>query len=61
MTKIQACLKAKRLSIQYGVWYVREVKPGAFEPWAHSSDDAQTVACYISGKEFIEEEFIEAE
>lgn len=55
MTKAQARAQARRLSIKYIVYYVREVEPGDFEPWAHSSDDARTVACFISGREVIEE------
>jgi len=57
MILIQARIQAKLLSIQYAVWYVRETKPGEFQPWAHSSDDAQTVATFLSGKEFKEGAF----
>jgi len=54
MTLIQASNKAAKFSIQYGIWYVREVSQGNFEPWAHSSDDERTVKCFMSGTEFIE-------
>lgn len=50
MTLQKAKLQAKQLSKRYIFWYVREVQPGVFEPYAHSSDDAQTVASYMQGE-----------
>ena len=49
MTLLRAKLLAKHYSNQYYSWYVREVTPGNFEPWAHDSEDHQTVAAYYSG------------
>ena len=48
---------AKRLAKKYSnmyltFWYVREVQPGKFEPYAHSSDDEKTVACFYCGKKW---------
>jgi len=40
---------ARRYSKQYFTWYVREVSPGNFQPYAHDSGDSQTVAAYMSG------------
>lgn len=52
MTKIQARIQACRYSDRYNTfWYVREVKPGWFEPWAHDLDDGLTVNSYYCGKE----------
>lgn len=51
MTLTQAKLKAARYSIRYGVWYVRRIRDNEFEPYAYSSDDSDTVACFIAGKE----------
>lgn len=50
----KARLQARHLSIQYSVWYVRHLGNGVYAPYAHSSDDENTVACFISGEEFIE-------
>lgn len=51
MDKYSAMRLAKKYSRDYGTfWYVRDVGNGNFEPWAHSSDDAATVACYYSGE-----------
>lgn len=48
-----ACIYARRYSKKYlTFWYVREVKPGHFEPWAHSSDDEMTKKCYYCGREW---------
>ena len=53
MTKTQARAKARKYSKNYGTfWYVRETKPGVFEPWAHSSDDERTVAVFFAGQEW---------
>lgn len=55
MTKTQARVLAKRFSKKYlTFWYVREVSPGVFEPWAHCSDDQRTVAVFHCGKEWKE-------
>ena len=55
MTKTQARVLAKRYSKKYlTFWYVREVSPEVFEPWAHSSDDQRTVAVFHCGKEWKE-------
>lgn len=55
MTLIMAKAKARRFSKQYGTfWYVREVAPGKFEPWAHDSDDERTVATYFNGEDWTE-------
>ena len=48
MPKSQARAKARKYSRQYlTFWYVREVSPGQFAPWAHSSDDERTVATFL--------------
>ena len=53
MPKAQARAKARRYSRQYATfWYVREVSPGQFAPWAHHSDDERTVATFYCGKEW---------
>ena len=50
MTKRRAYFLAKEYSKKYlTFWYVREVHPGQFEPWAHSSNDAQTVSSFYCG------------
>lgn len=52
MTRSVACIKARRYSNRYNTfWYVREVKPGEFEPWAHGLDNGLTVNSYCCGKE----------
>ena len=52
MTKIQAHIQARRYSDRYNTfWYVREVSPGVFQPYAHHSDDERTVATFYCGKE----------
>lgn len=57
MPKFQARALARKYSRKYCTfWYVREVQPGIFEPWAHSSDDERTVACFYCGKEWELEE-----
>lgn len=50
----KARLQARHLSIQYSVWYVRHIGNGIYQAYAHSSEDSNTVACFISGKEFKE-------
>ena len=51
MTKIIASVKACRYSKHYMTFlYVREVEPGVFEPWAHSSEDGRTVAVFYCGE-----------
>ena len=53
MTKIQARIQARRYSDRYNTfWYVREVSPGVFQPYAHHSDDARTVSTFYCGKEW---------
>lgn len=53
MPKAQARAKARKYSRQYMTfWYVREVSPGQFAPWAHSSDDERTVATFYCGREW---------
>lgn len=53
MPKSQARAKARKYSRQYMTfWYVREVSPGQFAPWAHSSDDERTVATFYCGREW---------
>ena len=53
MPKSQARAKARRYSRQYATfWYVREVSPGQFAPWAHHSDDERTVATFYCGDEW---------
>ena len=49
--------QARALACKYSnkyltFWYVREVKPGVFEPYAHSSDDERTVATFYCGQEW---------
>ena len=52
LTKKQADRLAKEYSLKYCTfWFVREVKPGEFEPWAHDLDDGLTVNSYYCGKE----------
>ena len=51
----QARAHARKYSNKYlTFWYVREVKPGVFEPYAHSSDDKRTVATFYCGKKWSE-------
>lgn len=51
MTRAPANSLSRKYSLKYSTfWYVREVSPGVFEPYAHSSDDARTVATYCCGK-----------
>ena len=46
---------ARKYSNKYlTFWHVREVKPGVFEPYAHSSDDERTVATFYCGKKWSE-------
>lgn len=53
MPKSQARAKARKYSRQYlTFWYVREVSPGQFAPWAHDSDDERTVATFYCGREW---------
>ena len=50
LTKRQADAWAKSFSKKYlTFWYVREVKPGQFEPWAHDLDDGLTVSSFYCG------------
>ena len=49
-TKRRADFLAKEYSKKYlTFWYVREVKPGQFEPWAHDLDDGLTVSSFYCG------------
>ena len=53
MTKIQARIQARRYSDRYNTfWYVREVTPGVFQPYAHHSDDERTLATFYCGEEW---------
>ena len=62
MTKIQARIQARRYSDRYNTfWYVREVSPGVFQPYAHNSDDDRTVATFYCGKEWKPEPKFEIE
>ena len=62
MTKIQARIRARCYSDAYCTfWYVREVTPGVFQPYAHSSDDARTVVTFYCGKEWKPEPKFEIE
>ena len=55
MTLTMAKAKARRYSKQYSTfWYVRQVAPNKFEPWAHSSDDERTVATFYCGNDWTE-------
>lgn len=55
MTREQASRLAKKYSEQYFTfWYVREVQPGKFQPWAHSSDDARTIETWYCGQDWSE-------
>ena len=50
MTKTRADFLAKEYSKKYlTFWYVREVHPGQFEPWAHDLDDGLTVSSFYCG------------
>ena len=50
MTKRQADILAKFYSKKYlTFWYVREVHPGQFEPWAHDLNDGLTVSSFYCG------------
>ena len=52
-TKEQADRLAKGYSLKYCTfWYVREVKPGEFEPWAHDLDDGCSVSCFYCGEDW---------
>ena len=52
MNKYVAKARARRYSKQYATfWFVREVSPGQFEPYAHSSEDKQTVVTFYCGEE----------
>ena len=56
MTIDQARAKARKYSRQYMTfWYVREVKPGDFQPYAHHSDDERTVATFYCGRDWDKE------
>ena len=62
MIKIQARIQARRYSDRYNTfWYVREVSPGVFQPYAHHSDDDRTVATFYCGKEWKPEPKFEIE
>ena len=55
LSKVQARALAKRYSKKYMTfWYVRQLGD-KYEPWAHSSDDARTVATFYCGKEWKDE------
>jgi len=54
MTLSQAKAEARRFSRRYSVWYVVETSPGIYESYAHSTDDARTVACFMNGELWIE-------
>jgi hypothetical protein len=41
---------SRSYSRKYFSWYVREVTPGNFQPWAHDSGDSKTVAAFYSGQ-----------
>ena len=62
MTKIRARMQARRYSSRYNTfWYVREVFPGVFQPYAHHSDDDRTIATFYCGKEWKPEPKFEIE
>lgn len=47
---LKACTLASEYSKKYLThWYVRDVGNNLYSPWAHSSDDEKTVACYYCG------------
>ena len=53
MSKSQARIQARRYSDRYNTfWYVREVTPGVFQPYAHHSDDERTVSTFYCGEEW---------
>lgn len=55
-TKLQADLLARGYSLKYStVWYVREVKPGEFEPWAHDLEDGCTHSAFHCGRRLKDE------
>lgn len=55
MTLTIASIQARRFSLKYATfWYVREVSPNVFEPYAHHSDDERTVATYYNGQKYEE-------
>jgi hypothetical protein len=41
---------SRSYSRKYFSWYVREVTPGNFQPWAHDSGDSQTVSAFYGGQ-----------
>ena len=50
LTKRQADILSKSFSKKYlTFWYVREVEPGQFEPWAHDLNDALTISSFYCG------------
>lgn len=53
MTLLQASIRARRFSIRYGYWYVRLVKEGNYQPYAHSSEDSKTVRTYFNGNIYL--------
>lgn len=56
MTKHKARRLARKYSTKYCTfWYVRQVQPDDFQPWAHNSDDERTVATFYCGEEWTEE------
>ena len=55
MKLIIAKIKARRYSKKYGTfWYVRQVAPNDYQPYAHNSDDERTVATYFNGVDWSE-------
>ena len=50
LTKRQADILAKSFSKKYlTFWYVRQISPLQFEPWAHDLDDGLTVSSFYCG------------
>jgi hypothetical protein len=51
MSVDQARRFARNYSSKYlTFWYVRETSPGVFQPYAHDSGDAATVATFYCGR-----------
>lgn len=62
LTEIKARVQARRYSDRYNTfWYVREVSPGVFQPYAHHTNDDSTVATFYCGKEWKPEPKFEIE
>ena len=50
LTKRQADVLAKSFSKKYlTFWYVRQISPLQFEPWAHDLNDGLTVSSFYCG------------